>query len=288
MSTTWELDFYSRPIVDENNKKIWELLVCESPMEVARDPDSLFRFAKYCPSNQVNSIWLTSALQEAIDQAPSPPVRIRFFRRQMNNMISKACKDMGLQAVPSQRTVALSCWLQERMEKVYPQDPNFQESAMNAPGVRFNAPTPQPLPDAMRGEKWGFVSLPAQEFQQMSAWEISFGEGFPLSLLDIDPKTPVPGLIVFSRRATPLAAWMSGLELDAIAFHEWASQLVLATGFSEAWILAQLNDDTTRQEAQGFQQLKEKAGGLHFLAVQSDPNSESFAGFWLLQELDLA
>ncbi len=287
MGTTWELDFYSRPIVDENNKKIWELLVCESPMEVGRDPDSLFYFAKSCSSSEVNSIWLTSALQEAIDQAPSPPVRLRFFRRQMNNMISKACKDMGLQAVPSQRTVALSRWLQDRMEKVYPQDPNFQESAMNAPGVSFNPPTPQPLPDAMRGEKWGFVSLPAQEFEQMPEWDISFGEAFPLSLLDIDPETQVPGFIIFSRRATPLAAWMSGLELDAIQFHASTSQLVLATGVSEAWILAQLNDDSTRSEAQGFEQLKEKADGLHFIAIQSDPNSESFAGFWLLQELNL-
>lgn len=288
MGTTWELDFYSRPIVDENNKKIWELLVCESPMEVGRDPDSLFRFTKYCSSSEVNSIWLTSALQEAIDQAPSPPVKIRFFRRQMNNMISKACKDMGLQAVPSQRTIALSRWLEERMEKVYPQDPNFQESAMNAPGVRFDPPTPEPLPDAMRGEKWGFVSLPAQEFQQMPEWDISFGEAFPLSLVDIDPKTQVPGFIIFSRRATPLAAWMSGLELDAIQFQTSTSQLVLATGVSEAWILAQPNDDSTRSEAQGFEQLKKKAGGLHFMAVQSDPNSESFAGFWLMQELNLA
>ncbi|TRT81769.1 MAG: DUF1092 family protein, partial [Microcystis aeruginosa Ma_AC_P_19900807_S299] len=25
--TIWELDFYSRPVVDENNKKRWELLI---------------------------------------------------------------------------------------------------------------------------------------------------------------------------------------------------------------------------------------------------------------------
>ena len=32
---------------------------------------------------------------------------------------------------------------------------------------------------------------------------------------------------------------------------------------------------------------KQDARGVHFLAIQSDPNSESFAGFWLLQELNL-
>ncbi|MFM6454428.1 MAG: Tab2 family RNA-binding protein, partial [Planktothrix sp.] len=41
----------------------------------------------------------------------------------------------------------------------------------------------------------------------------------------------------------------------------------------------------TQQEAKNFERAKEKAKNVHFLAVQSDPNSESFAGFWLLQEL---
>ncbi|MGF1490314.1 MAG: Tab2 family RNA-binding protein, partial [Prochloraceae cyanobacterium] len=35
-------------------------------------------------------------------------------------------------------------------------------------------------------------------------------------------------------------------------------------------------------EAKGFEAAKEKANGVHFLAVQSSPESESFAGFWLL------
>ncbi|MFN7860657.1 MAG: Tab2/Atab2 family RNA-binding protein, partial [Pseudanabaena sp.] len=29
MSNIWELDFYSRPLLDANNKKIWELLICD-------------------------------------------------------------------------------------------------------------------------------------------------------------------------------------------------------------------------------------------------------------------
>jgi hypothetical protein len=29
MTIVWELDFYSRPILDENKKKIWELLICD-------------------------------------------------------------------------------------------------------------------------------------------------------------------------------------------------------------------------------------------------------------------
>ena len=29
MGKVWELDFYSRPILDENKKKQWEVLICE-------------------------------------------------------------------------------------------------------------------------------------------------------------------------------------------------------------------------------------------------------------------
>jgi hypothetical protein len=40
-------------------------------------------------------------------------------------------------------------------------------------------------------------------------------------------------------------------------------------------------------QAKEFEEAKQKAKGVHFLAVQSSPQTESFAGFWLLQEIDL-
>ena len=32
----WELDFYSRPVLDEEGKKLWEVLICESPNSIKR------------------------------------------------------------------------------------------------------------------------------------------------------------------------------------------------------------------------------------------------------------
>ncbi|MFN6171941.1 MAG: Tab2 family RNA-binding protein [Dolichospermum sp.] len=32
---------------------------------------------------------------------------------------------------------------------------------------------------------------------------------------------------------------------------------------------------------------KEQANGVHFIGVQSDSQSQDFAGFWLLQEINL-
>ncbi|NJP12225.1 MAG: DUF1092 family protein [Leptolyngbyaceae cyanobacterium RU_5_1] len=286
MTTIWELDFYSRPILDESNKKIWEVLVCESPLDVKTPPESLFRYAEYCASTEVNSTRLKQVLQEALNRAPKPPDKIRFFRQAMNNMITKACTDLGLPVVLSRRTVALSGWLQQRLEQVYPKHPGFQPGTN--PSVSFAATAPQPLPDALMGQKWAFVTLEAGALEEMGEWTIAFGEAFPLSLAGLQPATRVPGLIIFSSRATPLAAWMSGLELASIQVEADPPRLLLETGVSDRWILATLGNSSLQAEATNFVATKQQAEGVHFLAVQSAPDAEAFAGFWLLQEVKLA
>ena len=155
--TIWELDFYSRPLRDEEGKKLWEVLICETPTNISDRAETLFRYTQFCPSNQVNSLWLQSAIQEAMTKASTLPSRIRFFRRPMANMISKACKELAIPAYASRRTYALYQWLQERMEKFYPTLDNYQEGA--SPSVQFLNPQPQPMPDALRGDKWAFVNL---------------------------------------------------------------------------------------------------------------------------------
>jgi hypothetical protein len=286
MGSIWELDFYSRPILDENQKKVWEVLVCETPLETRTKIDSVFRFAKYCPSTEVNSVWLRTALEEAISESGKTPTRIRFFRRQMNNMITKACKDLSISAQPSRRTLLLNQWLEQRMEEVYPQEPGYQ--AGTNPSVRLENPLPQRLPDALEGKQWIFVTLPGSEFAQMHEWEIGFGEAFPLEMAQVSDQTPIPGILIFSPRALPIAGWMSGLELAWLKLDDnEGARLLLETGATESWILANLKNSQTLAEAKSFEETKQKANGVHFIAVQSNPQEESFAGFWLLQEVDL-
>ena len=75
-ANTWELDFYSRPLLDENGKKRWEALICSS--------DGSFQWQRFCPADSVNSIWLKTALSDALaaaDEARSPaPRRVRRWR----------------------------------------------------------------------------------------------------------------------------------------------------------------------------------------------------------------
>ena len=106
-------------------------------------------------------------------------------------------------------------------------------------------------------------------------------------MVGLSEDTQIPGLIVFSSRATPLAAWMSGLELAFLRVNKSdRPSLVLETGENDSWVLASLTDASTQAEAEQFEQAKRQAKNVHFLAVQSDPNSESFAGLWILKELD--
>ncbi|KJH71585.1 Tab2/Atab2 family RNA-binding protein [Aliterella atlantica] len=286
MGSIWEIDFYSRPIVDENNKKLWEVLVCESPLSINTDVSSLFRYARYCSSSEVNSGWLRTALSEAITQAGVAPVKFRFFRRQMNNMIVKACEDLGIPAQPSRRTLALHQWLQQRLQDVYPHEPGYQPIANSS--VRLESPNPQRLPDALVGQKWTVVSLDAASLADMPEWDISFGEAFPWQIAGITLETKIPGIAIFSPRALPLAGWMSSLEIAFLQLDNTPpGRLLLATGASDSWIVANLTKPETLKEVQEFEEAKQKANGVHFLAVQSDPNSQSFAGFWLLQEIAL-
>ena len=289
MATVWEIDFYSRPVLGDDGKKLWELLVCEAPLRNDRAPEALFREARYCPSSAVNFQWLGDALKKAMETSGQSPKVVRFFRRQMNNMIVKACTDIGLDAKLGRRTVALNAWFQDRLANVYPSEPGYQEATISSPSVQYQPPVPLALPDALQGQQWAFVTLEANAFDEMSEWEIDFGEGFPLSLAGLAGDRSVPGTIVFSPRAFPLAAWMSGLELSFLKYAPGrAPRLILETGSNDAWVLADAVGEATQAEAERFEAAKQAANGVHFLAVQSDPNSESFAGFCLLQELNLS
>jgi hypothetical protein len=289
MSKIWELDFYSRPIVDENNKKTWEVLICESLEDPKQSPDSGLRYAKFTTNDNVNSIFLKEAIEQAIEQAQYSPKKIRFFRRQMNNMIIKACQDTGIPASASRRTYTIKHWLAERSVNFYPLQSGYDEKLNQIASVQYPQVKSIALPDALRGDKkdkWSFVSLDLASLQEMNQWEIGFKEAFPLSLVKPDPSITIPGLVIYSSRSLPLAAWLSGLELAYLKLEN--KQLSLETGDNDSWILLNFADQATFSQASAFQQAIAKAKGLHFLAIQSDPNSESFSGFWLLwQDMNL-
>jgi RNA-binding protein Tab2/Atab2 len=287
MTENWEIDFYSRPILDDQGKKLWEVLICNG--------SRTFEFARFCAGAEANARWLQDTLSEAIaawqDQfglAPdAKPEKIRFFRRPMTAIITRACGALEIPAQQSRRAFALVQWFQERSQRVYPKHPGFQP--LMPPPPAFEQMAAQQLPDALVGDGWSLVYLTLDTLADLNEWGVTFREGIPLELLALPPKTIIPGLVIFSRRAVPLAGWMSGLEVATIEVETTpVPRLLLETGLSDRWILAPLNKAELQAEAADFAKAKQAAQNVHFLAIQSGPKDESFAGFWLLQTLELS
>lgn len=286
MTEVWEIDFYSRPILDEQGKKLWEVLICNT--------DRTFEFARYCAGSEANARWLQTALGEAIALWQSQfkltdaakPEKIRFFRRPMTAILTRACDGIGIPAQQSRRAYAMVQWLSERSQTAYPEHPGYQPNM--TPPPKFEPAPALPLPDALKGDGWSFVSLKFADLAEMNGWDITFRDGIPLELLKLDPDVAVPGLVIFSRRAVPLAGWMSGLEVASLFYEAKPTpRLLLETGLSDRWVVAPLGKPDLQKEATDFEQAKQRSQQVHFLAVQAGPKEESFAGFWLLQTLDL-
>ncbi|XP_043692270.1 protein TAB2 homolog, chloroplastic isoform X2 [Telopea speciosissima] len=278
----WELDFCSRPILDIRGKKIWELVVCDNSLSL--------QYTKYFPNNVINSITLKDAMVSISDDLGVPlPEKIRFFRSQMQTIITKSCKELGIKPVPSKRCLSLLLWLEERYETVYMLHPGFQKGSK--PLLTLDNPFPMELPETLFGEKWAFVQLPFSAVQdEVSSLEtrLPFGASLDLDLLgiEIDDKTLIPGLAVASSRAKPLSAWMNGLEVYSVEADVAQACLILSVGISTRYIYATYKKTpVTTQEAEAWEAAKKACGGLHFLAVQESLDSDDCVGFWLLLDL---
>lgn len=283
MSKIWELDFYSRPLLDANNKKVWELLIC--------DRDRQFEWVRECPSTEVNSEWLAKQLTDCVATNGQTPIKIRFFRPSMTNIIMRGCKLAGITGQASRRVFTMSAWLAERMASIYPNRDGFQAVDPNPLPLKvLAAQDPKPVPDALMGEKWISVSLKASDFAEAKEWSMDFSELLDVSHLE--PDTIVAGIIIISARATALAAWMSGVDPVFIKFERNLlgdrTQMQLEASADARWVLANLQapkDKLAIAQGADFEKAKQKSQGFHFLAIQTNAEEEHFAGFWMLKEV---
>ena len=288
-SLDWELDFYSRPILEADGRKRWELLICTSADPRQGDVGgevSGFRWQKDCPADSVNSIWLREAIEAALGEAEQqgwqPPRRLRCWRGSMRTMVQRAAEGLGLELVPSRRCYQLVEWLQERHRSVYPNEPGYLAGPL-APPPQAIRPVAVPLPEALRGESWDWATLTAGALAEAGEWPIGFAGLLPLPV-DLPPETPVPGIRLFSRsRALAIAGWLAGLEPVRLEID--ASQLILEAGLEDRWLLANLAAEEAAAAATAFASAREQAAGLQFIAVVSGPDAQRLEGFWLLRDL---
>ena len=284
----WELDYYSRPILEADGKKRWELLICSTPEVGAGDDGTShqFRWVQTCPATSVNSIWLKEALEQALgaaeDQGCAPPRRLRCWRASMRTMVQRAAEGLGMELVSSRRTYALVNWLQERERSVYPQEPGYMAGPL-APPPQPLRPIAVPLPEAARGESWAWASLPLEALAGAGEWDLGFAGLVPLPS-GLEAEVPVPGIRLFSpSRALALAGWLAGLE--PVRLEISGLQLVLEAGMEDRWLLTNLDQAEAEAAARAFAAARTQAGGLQFMAVQANEADQRFEGFWLLRDL---
>jgi hypothetical protein len=284
----WELDYYSRPILEADGKKRWELLICTTPVvaEDGRADGENFRWVRPCPAATVNSLWLREALEEALAAAEAdgfaPPRRLRCWRASMRTMVQRAAEGLGLELIASRRTYSLVSWLQEREQQVYPNEAGYMAGPL-APPPQPIRPVPLPLPDAARGESWSWAGLPLQSLSSAAQWDTSFSGLVPLPE-GLESTATVPGVRLFGGpRALAIAGWLAGLEPVRLELE--GRQLVLEAALEDRWLLGTLTEAEADAARQTFALAREQAGGLQFLAVQGKESDQRFEGLWVMRDL---
>ncbi len=282
----WELDFYSRPIIEKNGKKRWELIISSSKNFNTED---IFLWNKICPANEVNSIWLTKALKEALNDAErkgwAKPSKIRFWRASMKSIITKSIENFEIEALVSRRTYELFDRIEFLEQEVYPLENGYVKGVLAPTFTSSINNDPKPLPEAVRGDALTISEISIEELRLAQNWPIEFGDIFPIQN-SIKNENLVPGLRLFSKdRSLALAAWFSSLEPVKLLIEK--NQLILEASEDNKWLVTDLQEKDAKEINDKFIQTKKDSYGYQFISIQSTPFVEKFAGFWILKDIQL-
>jgi len=282
----WELDFYSRPIIEANGKKRWELIICSTRSYKTED---IFLWNKKCPANEVNSIWLTKAINEALNKAKkegwAKPSIVRFWRSSMKSIIGKSLKAINIEALVSRRTYDLLDRIEFLEREIYPKEKGYVRGVL-APSFSSQVEnSPKPLPEAVRGDALTISEISIGELKSAQNWPIEFGDIFPIHQ-PLDDNKLVPGLRLFSKdRSLALSAWFSCLEPIKLIIRE--RQLILEASEDDKWLVTDLPEKDANILRAKFLENKKNSFGYQFISIQSTPYIEKFAGFWILRDIEL-
>ena len=282
----WELDFYSRPILEKNGKKRWELIISSTKNFNSKDN---FLWNKICPANEVNSIWLTKALNEALDVAEKDgwarPSKVRFWRSSMKSIIKKSLENIGIDPLVSRRTYDLFDRIEYLEKEIYPKEKGYVRGVLAPTFSSTIINNPNPLPEAVRGDALTISEISIGELKSSQEWPIQFGDIFPIknSLKD---DNLVPGLRLFSKdRPLALAAWFSSLEPVKMRIEK--NQLILDASEDDKWLVTDLAEKEAKSLEDKFNSSKINSFGYQFISIQKTPYIKEFTGFWLLRDVEL-
>lgn len=274
--TLWQVDFYQRPLQDQQGHRLWELLICS--------PDGEFRHQSLCPQPEVNSEWVCQQFRQCSDTLPE---RVQLFRPQSLNLIEAACQSLGIPLEATRHTSTLKQWLKERAA-LYPSFPTYIHDPYQP--TYLVQPPPLPLPDHLWGEGWCFAALNASELEQFIEYPIpilSFALELLPTHLGLTPETKIPGIIVYGgQRSLRLARWFQEQVPYRLEFVKGdPSGVTLHSGLHDRWVFLTFFNSEIVESGHVFTQRLEASQGLHFLLIQPDDTGVTYTGLWLLKPL---
>jgi hypothetical protein len=234
----------------------------------------------------VNGDWVTAQLHAAIAQAGYAPEQVQVFRPQALSLLTLAAEKVGLPLMPTRHTPALHQWLRQKAE-VYPTLANFSGKAYDP--LHIDSPPPLPLSENLWGDRWGFVTLAAGDFERTFPHEpIPIAQLPPdwlPSTLGLASTTPLPGIVIDGgRQAMALAQWVQSVRPAALRYMAGDPDgLILDAGLCDRWVMTTFADATMAQAGQQFEHRKVDSEGLHFLLVRPDDSGMTYTGLWLLR-----
>jgi hypothetical protein len=277
MSFSWQLDFYRRPLQDSQGKPLWELLICDEPMN--------FSYGEFCPQSGAGAPWLRSQLQIACDRAGGWPKTIDIFRPQALSLVEVACRDLPVEVRPIRDVPTLKQWLRYRAAW-YSNLTNYIDQPYDP--IAIDRPAPQPMPDRLMGEQWQFAAIGSEQLMRLEREPIPVQsiskELTPLSL-GLSSTLLIPGVIIEGgRQSMVLAQWLQSVRPVMLQYIAGQPDgLLLEAGLADRWIVATFKDDDMAGAARTFTERKQAANGLHFLLVRPDDSGVTYTGLWLLQ-----
>jgi len=275
VSTEWELDCFSRPVLREG-KKMWELNLC--------DENAVYRRVAQMKPTRVNSVVVQKLVQIFIEESKVKPKIVRFYRKVMKNMLTVALTNIkenspgmrDLKIIPSRSCHMLRNWLAYREKQVYPKMEGFAPAPKRKSGVGASM------------VKMSYESLPKRlEFTQYAVTAIGLGALarvkpglIPGKLCRIPPgfsdSDKVYGIVILSSRDEVLCNLLAGMELNAVRFDLETGEMVLDLGIDTTYKIEKVSADDA-DACIKFEKAKRQMAGLHFVAVHN-PLSGSAVG----------
>ena len=269
----WEIDFFSKPVLNENGKKVWELMIINNK--------GTFEHIESVPNNLINSKELRKRINFVINSAKVKPIAVKFFRAQMFNMINIALSEIELNVRPSKKTRLLFDKLKQRDETVYNKMNGFKPFLREIDTVQILKKTSERMPDFLRGDSYIFATIDIASLQDVFTQKPKFLELFQPDV-SVKKISSIPGLIIISNRAKSLSSWLNNIELSGVLCDIEKKDLIIECGLDTQYLFGKIKTEQYK-ESKLFEDNKKKSEGLHFIAVQSDSIEQKIIGFWLLK-----